>query len=164
MVWRSSRKSWFTPCKVIIGALLLVSVVTSCAIRDPKPVEGTWVITDAVMPGISEANPQEARQWFGQSYHYGANNLVLGQIQCQSPVYSEQRLNAEEFNAQFNVPLSTLGAGKQDIQAYQISCDNDELLPGQQLFITGHREAYMLWDGVFYKMEKTEVKSQPDNV
>ncbi len=156
MKWqRASRLLSRVQLRLIGAVIATLILASSCAVREPKQVEGTWVITDAVAPGISAMSKEQAKQWLGQSYHYGADQLLLGQIQCEGPVYQEQKLNDSQFTQTYHVPLSMLGAGLTKVQAFTVACDSGESMPGQTVFLTGHQEAFMLWDGVFFKMEKT---------
>ena len=142
--------------RIIAATAAVLVLASSCAVRQPEQVEGTWVVTEALNTSTSAMSSNQAKQWLGQSYHYGAEQLILGQIQCQSPTYKKEQLDKSEFEQQFHVPLATLGKGLTDVDTFSIECNRGASIPGQTVFLTGHHEAYILWDGVFFKLEKTD--------
>lgn len=156
MKWlRAKRLFSRIQLRLIIGTATMLVLASSCALRQPEQVEGTWIVTEALTTGNSAMSSNQAKQWLGQSYHYGAQKLILGQVQCQAPEYQKSQLNDKEFSQQYNVPLTTLGNGLTDVETFSIECNRGAKIPGQTVFLTSHQEAYIVWDGVFFKLEKT---------
>ncbi|QJR81369.1 hypothetical protein CA267_011565 [Alteromonas pelagimontana] len=141
---------------IVAGSLMMGSLLFSCAIKEPSQVEGTWIITDAVFPGVSALSKEDAIKWFGQSYQYGSDNVVLDQIECGKASYQKMHMSDDVFLQQYRVPLQKLGIADDEVAAYKVSCDTDVPLPGQLVLMSSEKEAFTVWDGVFFKMEKAE--------
>lgn len=144
--------------------IVLMGAAASCAVKEPSVIQGTWVITDAITPGYSASQTGEAQSWLGQSLRYEQNALMLGQTSCRNPQYQENKTSAETFRQQYKVELKALDIYDDSVHAVNVSCDKQSSVPGQTVFLTASGDAFTVWDGVFYKMEKTPPKTQADGL
>lgn len=143
----------------LMAAMLLLGAV-SCAVREPDAVAGTWVITEAIVPGQSSLSAEEADAWLGQSFHYGTENLTLGRTSCASAHYEETKTSAAEFKQHYDTELKALNIYDDSIQSISVSCDGQSPMPGQTILLSASGHTYTVWDGVFFKMEKTVPQTQ----
>ncbi len=143
------------------GVLFLTAcaAITSCAVKEPASVEGTWVITSSVAPGISAMEPEDTKTMLGQSFQYSTDNVVLGQTQCGQTKWHEKKLSEKDFQIEYKVSFAQLGIVANKISRFDIEC-HGENVPGQSVLVASKERAFTLWDGVFFQMEKTEALAQ----
>ena len=143
-----SPAAWFAALFLTAGSVLM-----SCAVKEPASVEGTWVITSSVTPGISAMLPEQAEMWLGQSFQYTPDNVILGQTQCGPAEWKETSLSGDDFLREYHVSFERLGIVANRVARFDVSC-HGEHVPGQSILVAGKDKAFTLWDGVFFKMEK----------
>ncbi len=154
MTFIAKKQQQFRRRVATIFTLIILGAVASCALTPEMPISGTWVITQAVIPGVSAMDHTQAARWFGRSYEYYTDNAVLGEDTCTDPDYSFDSLSASEFKARFHVPLSQLGIEDSKVRTMNLACSSPGPMAGQQLILGADKIAYMLWDGVFFKLEE----------
>lgn len=157
---RRSGAKGYSPL-IWFGALFLTAsaAITSCAVSEPASVEGTWVITSTVTPGISAMQPAEANTWLGRSFQYSTDSVILGQTQCGEGKWSEKKLTEQDFQQEYRVSFDQLGIVANKISRFEVDC-HGENVPGQSVLIATKDRAFTVWDGVFFQMEKAEAVPQ----
>ena len=164
-MWDAIHRSLLsTQFKIVALITIFLVGAVSCAVREPGEIEGTWIITEAIAPTNNEASINDSQMWLGQSFHYGPENLTLGRTFCKSAEYDETKLSAAEFKQDYNIGLRELDIHDNAVRTVSVTCDEAERLPGQTVLLAASGKAYTVWNGAFYKMEKTPAKTQADGL
>ncbi|BFT31779.1 hypothetical protein D210916BOD24_29550 [Alteromonas sp. D210916BOD_24] len=140
---------------LIVGAMGICVFTLGCAVQEPAPYEGTWIVTKAYQPGISALSLADAEHYLGRSVTYTSTSAKLDQIQCESPIYDSTTLSNNEFYHHFNASPQALGFSDDSITEVTLSCDNGSENLGSTLVLQEDTLAYTVIDGTFLKLEKT---------
>lgn len=140
---------------LIAAAISVCVLMLGCAVKDPAYFEGTWVVTDAFQPGVSTYDSKKANSILGSSFVYKKEAAHLNQIQCDSPQYKEDSLNASDVSMLYKVNADALGFDSGQVTQVELTCKNNKQGLGSLLLFQKHTAAYTLLDGTFYRIEKT---------
>ncbi|MDO6568533.1 hypothetical protein Q4561_15785 [Alteromonas sp. 1_MG-2023] len=140
----------------LIAGAISVSVLTlGCAVKDPAFFEGTWVVTEAYQPGISAQSESEADEMLGSSLVYRSDGAHLNQQACLSPEYSEKKIDVAEVALSFKIDSDLLGFDDGKVTQVELVCENGAQELGSVLLYQEHSVAYTVFDGTFFRIEKT---------
>lgn len=145
----------FTVCFGI--AISLVSCKSDVA----EAYEGTWVITEATLPGITAMSQTEADNWLGKSFSYDTERAQLAQESCLAPTYKRETMDDAAFQAAYRTSRDSLDFVQDDIIRIELKCNDNSLKPGQTLLMQENIVTYMVWDGVFFTLEKSNNEVTP---
>ena len=140
---------------LIAGAISISVLTLGCAVQDPAFFEGTWVVTKVYQPGISAQSATEANEVLGSSLVYHSDGAHLNQQACESPKYTEQKIDAEDIASRFKIKGNALGFDDGKITQVELSCENGAQALGSVLLFQEHNVAYTVFDGTFFRIEKT---------
>lgn len=140
---------------LIAGAISISVLTLGCAVQDPAFFEGTWVVTKAYQPGISAQSATEAKEVLGSSLVYHSDSAQLNQQACESPTYTEKKVDSDELVASFKIAGNALGFDDGKITQVELSCANGPQALGSVLLFQEHKVAYTVFDGTFFRIEKT---------
>ena len=154
---RSKNANGYSPL-ILFSALSLLAgtLLMSCAVKEPAAVEGTWVITDSVTPGISALLPAESKNWLGQSFHYDEESVELGQTRCGKSTWTETSFNEKDFISEYHISFQDLDIVANKISRFDVECAENQATLGKSILVADNNHAFTYWDGVFFKMEKAE--------
>lgn len=139
---------------ICCAASVCAGLLYGCVHLSPIPVEGTWIITDATFSPVSAMDHSEAQQWYGKSYQYYNDLAKLDQQACQSPSYSTTTIDASEFSSLYKTTMEEVGINQRSLESVSVTCDGDDLLPGQLVLKLSETAAVTVWDGVFFHLER----------
>lgn len=140
----------------LIVASICASVLTlGCAVKEPAFFEGTWVVTNVYQPETIKLNRAEVEGILGSSFVYHNDTAHLNQQQCVSPRYEKRKMNHAEVAQQYNVKANALGFDDRHITQVVLTCGNNTQGLGSVLLFQEHTTAYTVYNGVFYRIEKT---------
>lgn len=141
-------KSW-----LLLTILIFLSACNQNALL--PAFYGTWTIIEHKEPGISAMNPNEIDSWIGMEIHYSKSTALLLTESCQSPTYNQKLISIQEFQNVFHFKPDFLDYTGEEIETINISCGkHDWITPGSSLIWLGREQLYMLWDGVFFRLQK----------
>ncbi|MBQ4829061.1 hypothetical protein J8L84_07210 [Alteromonas sp. MMG017] len=140
---------------LIAGAISISVLTLGCAVQDPAFFEGTWVVTQAYQPGISAHSATEANDVLGSSLVYHADGAQLNQQACESPTYTEEKIDSDQIATSFKIEGNALGFDDGKITQVELSCANGPQALGSVLLFQEHNVAYTVFDGTFFRIEKT---------
>ncbi len=153
----SLKKNAFIFAAILGAAVSLVS----CKMKTPETYEGTWVVTDARLPGITAMSKSQADTWLGKSFSYDAERAQLAQESCLAPTYERDTLDLSAFKTTYKVSPDALDFKQGDITRIQLQCNGGERMPGQTLLMQESIVTYLIWDGVFFTLEKSNDDTTP---
>lgn len=139
------------------GLLLTILISVSACNENalPSAFYGTWTIIEYKTPGISAMNPNEINAWMGNDIHYSKSTATLLAESCQSPTYTKKLISSQEFQTVFHFEPSLLNYTGEKIETINILCaDHGWITPGSSLIWLGREQLYLLWDGVFFRLQK----------
>lgn len=138
-----------------IVAAISVSVLTlGCAVKEAAYFEGTWIVTKAYQPETTQKEV-DVDSLLGSSFIYHPDTAHLNQQQCVLPRYQKRKMNHDELAAQYHVDSSALGFDDGHITQVVLTCENNVQGVGSVLLFQEHTAAYTVFDGVFFRIEKT---------
>ena len=132
-----------------------VSLV-SCKTDVSETYEGTWVVTQATLPGMTAMSQSEANQWLGKSFSYDTERAQLAQESCLTPTYKRETMSEDAFQAAYHISRERLDFEQGDIIRIELQCSDNVARPGQTLLMQDNIVTYLPWDGVFFTLEKSE--------
>lgn len=138
---------------LLLSILIFLSACNQNALL--SALYGTWSIIEHKEPGISAMNPSEIDAWIGKEIHYSKSTALLLAESCQSPTYNQKLISIQEFQSGFHFKPVFLDYTGEVIETINISCGkHDWITPGSSLIWFGREQLYMLWDGVFFRLQK----------
>ncbi|NDV93213.1 hypothetical protein GTH32_18745 [Alteromonas sp. 345S023] len=139
-----------------IAIAVSVSALTlGCAVKEPAFYEGTWVITEAHGARVSAVSPSEANTLLGRSLYYAKDSAKLTFQQCPSPQYSTTTLKLDDFAKRYNIDTNTLKFRPGTVTEVILECGDEHPDVGSILVYQENTAAYTVFDGTFYRIEKT---------
>ena len=158
MQWKQAgmrRYKWFSAA---IAGIAICLATQGCAMQS-EDFEGTWVVTEAIHPGISAMSKTEADDYLGLSLTYLEDQAQLGQRHCASPSYDSSFLKLNDVSQRYKVPAQTLFGTAEKIKSVRITCEGegDSSPFGKTILFHPGGAAYTVSDGVFFKLEKAKV-------
>lgn len=140
----------------LIVAAISASVLTlGCAVKEPAFFEGTWIVTNAYQPETLTKLSIDVDSVLGSSFIYHSNTAHLNQQQCELPKYKKRKMDHDEVVAQYHVDSSALGFDDGHITQVVLTCENNVQGLGSVLLFQEHTAAYTVFDGIFFRIEKT---------
>jgi len=138
------------------GLLFFILLLSACITNGlPSAFYGTWTVVDHKEPGISAMNQNEINSWMGKKIHYSKIKAFLPSESCQFPVYKSESMTIQEFQSEFHFTPASLGYTGQIIEIINISCKNEVwIVPGSMLIWLEKEKLFMIWDGVFFHLQK----------
>lgn len=140
-----------------VTRLLLFTFLLSACIKNKVPsiFYGTWTIVAHSEPGISAMNRDEINAWLGKKIHFSKLKASSLNESCQFPAYNRETMTIQEFQSEFSLMPTSLGYTGQIIEIINISCQNEAwVAPGSTLIWLEKERLYMIWDGVFFRLQK----------
>ncbi|WP_420934189.1 hypothetical protein ACOJR9_17655 [Alteromonas sp. A081] len=141
---------------LILGAFGICALTLGCAIGKPSLYEGTWVITDTYQDEMSNLNTKKSSV-LGSSFTYSATSARLAQFACEAPEYDTERLNSDDFYAQYKVDPQHIGFSRDEITKIKLTCASDVSLLGSTLLIQKDNSAVIPSNGSFFRLEKATI-------
>lgn len=135
-------------------AIILVMLVASGCTRDWYT--GEWTVTEARFPGISAMGLDEAREWYGSQAVYSASSVTFRGRRCEEPRFSVSEMNEAAFRNAYRATFSALDIDGSSVQILEVGCPDGWAHPGALLIEAGPESAYIVWDGVFFKLVRTD--------
>lgn len=138
-------------------SLLFIAFLLSACIKSHLSYGfyGTWTVVDHREPGISAMNRDEINAWLGKKVHFSKQKASSPNESCQFPVYNRGTMTIQEFQSEFHFMPASLGYTGQIIEIINISCKNEVwVAPGSTLIWLEKERLYMIWDGVFFRLQK----------
>lgn len=139
--------------RVIVGALGLFGV-NACAVEQEPWFIGVWHVTEAEFPGMSAMGREEAEAWFGRELYYSHDEVSFKTERCYEPVYSIASLTVDDFYDVYRATFEQLNIVGPEAQILHVGCPEQWTAPGSTLIKVDETSGYMLWDGVFFRVEK----------
>ena len=138
------------------GALFFILLLSACITNGlPSVFYGTWTVVGHKESGISAMNQNEINSWMGKKIHYSKANASLPSESCQFPAYKSESMTAQEFQSEFHFMPASLGYTGQKIEIINVSCKNEVwIAPGSTLIWLEKEKLFMIWDGVFFHLQK----------
>lgn len=140
---------------LIVAAVSVSVLMFGCAVKTPAYFEGTWVVTEAIQPGFNTGPVSKDNPILGSSFVYQQDTAHLNQVQCESPQYKKDNLDASDLGILYKISPDALGFDDGHVTQVELTCDNSTQPLGSMLLFQEHTAAYTLLDGTFYRMEKT---------
>jgi hypothetical protein len=137
--------------------LLLFVILMSACIKSNLPADfyGTWTVVAHREPGISAMNRDELNAWLGKKLHFSILKASLPSESCEFPVYNSETMTLQEFQSEFHFMPTSLDYTGRIIEIINISCKNAAwAAPGSTLIWLEKERLYMIWDGVFFRLQK----------
>jgi hypothetical protein len=139
-----------------IAIAVSVSALTlGCAVKEPAFYEGTWVITEAHGARVSAVSPSDANKLLGRSLYYAKDSAKLTVQQCLNPQYHTTTLKLEDFAQRYNIDTNTLKFRPGAVKEVTLECVGERTEVGSTLVYQENTAAYTVYDGTFYRIEKT---------
>lgn len=134
--------------------LLITLFLLSCSADNDKWYLGQWQVTDAKFPGISAMGMDDARAWFGTEASYTDTKVSFADNVCEKPQFTLTALAEAEFYSLYRARFQQLGITAQSTEVLTVGCPSDWVAPGAVLIKADNETGYILWDGVFFKLDK----------
>ena len=115
---------------------------------------GKWKVIDASFPGISAMDMDEARAWFGSVAVYTNKLVSFREEVCVSPSYKINNLSEGEFYTDYKVTFKQLDIEAKSVDVLEVGCPENWTAAGSALIKADGRSGYLLWDGVFFRVNK----------
>lgn len=135
-------------------SILLCFFTLSCAADDSEWYLGGWEVSGAEFPGISAMGMEKAKTWFGSELTYTKEQVAFRGETCDSPVYSSTLLTEGEFYSLYRAKFQGLGIAGDSVELLEVGCPDNWIAVGSTMIKVSDISAYILWDGVFFKVEK----------
>jgi len=138
------------------GLLFFILLLSACITNGlPSAFYGTWTVVDHKEPGISAMSQNEINSWMGKKIHYSKLKASLPSESCQLPAYKSESMTTQEFQSEFHFMPASLGYTGQIIEIINISCKNEVwIAPGSTLIWLEKEKLFVIWDGVFFHLQK----------
>lgn len=149
-----SKMLYFRGLLMRFIGLLLTLFLLSCSADNDKWYLGQWQVTDAKFPGISAMGMDDARAWFGTKASYTDTNVSFADNVCEKPQFTLTALAEAEFYSVYRARFQQLGITAQSTEVLTVGCPSDWVAPGAVLIKADNDTGYILWDGVFFKLDK----------
>jgi hypothetical protein len=148
----------------IAGLFVNLLVFIGCGQAGKVPIiGGTWMVIDHKAPGISAMGREEADSWVGKVAQYSNDKASFDGKVCESPIYKQRGMRAEDLYTGFRISPESLGYEDGPIELIEVYCgDREWMTPGSTLIRMGENKLFMVWDGVFFHLEKQEPKRVND--
>lgn len=137
--------------------LLFFAFLLSACIKSNLPADfyGAWTVVSHREPGISAMNRDELNAWLGKKIHFSILKATLPSESCHFPVYNSETMTLQEFQSEFHFMPTSLDYTGQIIEIINITCKNEAwAAPGSTLIWLEKKRLYMIWDGVFFRLQK----------
>lgn len=134
-------------------ALLLMSMLSMSACTSNWYV-GEWQVTDAKFPGISAMGMEEAGEWFGSTAIYSESGVSFRNEQCDAPHFGFESLTQDDFRTSYRATFSDLDITGDRVEILHVGCPSAWIAPGATFIQADRGTGYLLWDGVFFKVER----------
>lgn len=116
---------------------------------------GVWEVTDARFPGISAMGLEEARTWFGSKAVYSNSKVTFRGERCEAPQFKLESLTEENFRSEYKAAFTDLGIESTSAEILEVRCPSRWIVPASAFIKVNADTGYIVWDGVFFKLEKT---------
>lgn len=134
---------------------ILNSSPTLAKNEPPAVLQGKWSIASFIIPGPSALDAVTAEFWLGKPLYYGKQEAGIVGKTCRTPVYRIREISVDEFYEMFRFLPDKLIGEQHKLMHVEIHCDKNGLLrPGGDLIVLDQSRIYMVWDGVFFRLEK----------
>ncbi len=118
-------------------------------------IQGTWVVTEHKAPSISAMRKEEADSWVGKIAQYTEQKAAFDREVCESANYKRSAMQIEDLWTGFRISPELLGYKGGPIEIVEVYCGNSEwLIPGSTLVRVGEDRLFIVWDGVFFHLQK----------
>lgn len=149
------RYRWF---KAAVAGIAVSILAQGCALQDEE-LEGTWVVTEAIQPGVSATPGTIADGYLGLSLTYLDDQAQLGQRHCSSPHYDTHFLAPHEISQRYQVSAESLFANLETVKSVRVTCEDAGTPFGETMLLQPGGTAYTISDGVVFKLEKAAVNA-----
>lgn len=116
---------------------------------------GEWAVSDAKFPGISAMALDEAKEWYGSKAVYSSSLVRFRNEMCSDPVFSVELLTENDFKERYRASFSELSIEGDLAEVVQVGCPLTWTAPGSTFIKSNRDTAYILWDGVFFKLKRS---------
>lgn len=117
---------------------------------------GEWTVTEARFPGISAMGVDEAREWYGAEAVYAASSVTFRDESCEQPRFTASEMDEAAFTRAYRTTFSALDIEGLSVRIVEVGCPDNWVHPGALLIEAGPESGYIVWDGVFFKMLKSD--------
>jgi len=151
-MYRNSQRTAMRTASIIrrLGFGLVI-YLASCA--QPSWHEGQWRIVSAKFPGISALGVDDIAPLVGRVGAVSADSLVLDDMQCDMPVFSEQQVRRSAFEFDYRITFSDLGFGGESLSMVRAECVGSPTHIFSTL-IQNNGRTYSIWEGTFILLER----------
>ena len=133
---------------------LLVSVaVAMAACARLSWYEGQWRVVSAKFPGISAVGVADIEPLIGEVGMVSDTALVLGEMRCDEPVFSERQVERAAFEFDYRVAFPDLGFEGESLSMMNAECAGSAMHPFSTL-IHNSGLTYSFWEGVFVRLAR----------
>ncbi|MGP9800810.1 hypothetical protein [Rheinheimera sp. NSM] len=136
--------------------------LSACNSTEPVPADAginntttIWTVAGHYVPGVSAINSQQAERWHGKSLRFGLSYAQALEQRCTNPTYHRTAVDKIPYLArEFHLSMSAMQKiSGQALTVQQTLCGGEPWAePGATLLISNSNEAWLPWDGVFYKL------------
>lgn len=121
--------------------------------QPPASVCGRWVVERFLSHGMKVA---PKGRLLGLKAEYTASRMQFGRLVVRHPTYRVRRWSYVKFFRECFVRLSELGIRRKSVLVVDVLDDRgrDIVAPGAELLVRNKKQILMVWDGVFYLMQR----------
>lgn len=138
--------------------ILMFAVILLCGCSNKPWYQGQWTITGFSFNAVSALSTEEANSWLGKIADYSATTASFEDALCKNASYNMTELTAQTFSQEYRTTLAILGIEDETVNMLQVTCTDNITFPGSTLLQVNDTTAYLPWDGVFFKLEKSTNK------
>ncbi len=138
-------------------------LLAGCEMGGAHSIEGTWVVTDSARTANTRASHDDVTQWLGKTFSYQTDRAQLAHNGCLLPEYTEETLDEDSVEQKYQVDLRHLDFHAGPVTQVRVTCESDASVPGQTLLYQNNQAAYVAWNGVLLRLEKSKpLQSVPE--
>ncbi|MCU7554631.1 hypothetical protein OCL06_08465 [Alteromonas sp. ASW11-19] len=142
---------------------IAAGLLAGCGVGGAQSIEGTWVVTDSARAATTTVSHDDVTLWLGKTFSYQPDRAQLAQNGCLLPKYTEETLDEASVEKTYRVDLRHLDFHAGPVTQVRITCESDASVPGQTLLYQNNQAAYVAWNGVFLRLEKSKpLQSVPE--
>lgn len=140
-------------------SVLMLTAVLLCGCSNKPWYQGQWTVNGFSFGAVSALSEDEAKSWLGKTVMYATTTATFEEAVCEHASYNITELTAQTFSQEYRTTLSALGIKDDTVKMLQVNCADGMVFPGSTLLQVNDTTAYLPWDGVFFKLEKTSSNS-----
>ena len=116
---------------------------------------GEWKVTGFKFAPVSAMDERTARAWTGAVASYSESSVNFMNEVCNKPVYKIVNMKEGDFYSDYRLTFKMLGIKDAGVTIIEVGCPSAWVAAGATLIRVNNNVAYTLWDGVFFKLEKS---------